>query len=147
MLLYFSTVLLITSVTFPLLCSSGKPFYQSGGSGENTEEDSSDRPRSQVSRFLHGNCELSVLRQIVIYFDDIWSGSDPVSLSLFLSRPVAERPGHHRQGLVWQQPGVLTNQWDSQIPGLDFALQPFLPNVISTAITPRDVCHSVVRTF
>lgn len=48
-------------LTFPFLRLSGKPLYQSGGSGEDPEEDPSDRPWGQVSRLLHGNCKLSTL--------------------------------------------------------------------------------------
>lgn len=83
------------SLTSLFLCSSGEPLYQSGGSGENTEEDSTDRPRGQVSRFLHGNCKLSLLCEMVIYFDDIHFGSDPVFLFSPAPTAVALRPGHH----------------------------------------------------
>lgn len=59
---------------------SGKPLYQSGGSCENAEEDSSDWPWGQVSRLLHGNWKLSLLCEVVIYSDDNESESDPISL-------------------------------------------------------------------
>lgn len=61
-------------ITFLFLCLSGKPLYQSGGSCKNSEEDSSDQPRGQMSRLLHGNSKLSALFKT--YFGDIKFGSD-----------------------------------------------------------------------
>lgn len=57
------------------------------------------------------------------------TGNDPCSetyaddkkshpLSLLCSCAVAERPGHHRQGPVRQQHGVLSDQRHSQISGI-----------------------------
>lgn len=60
-------------ITFLFVCLSGKSLYQSGGSCENSEEDSSDQPWGQMSRLLHGNSKLSALFKT--YFGDIEFGS------------------------------------------------------------------------